>query len=290
MIPSDDYDQLGLWLRSGYGLAMAGVLGATWGSFANVCIHRIPRGESLVYPPSSCPQCQARIAWYDNLPGLSWLFLRGRCRACQAAISVQYPLVELLVALLAVAVYARFVLWDGGALGIVLSRFVTYFFFVLTLLVLSAIDCKTQLLPDRITYPAIPVFFLLGRICGHTTLADAAIGAVAGYGVIWGIATGYRVLKGREGLGLGDAKLLSLIGGLLGWHALPWTLFLGSVSGLFLAVPILLWRRRGRADGTLLHTEVPFGPFLSLAATVYVFFFVGRDPLSWLAFKLSSWV
>lgn len=290
MIHSDDYELLGQWLRSGHGLALAAALGATWGSFANVCIHRIPRGESLVYPPSSCPQCQQRIAWYDNLPVLSWLLLRGRCRACQARISPQYPLIELVVALLAVAVYGRFVVGEIGPLGVVLSRFVTYFFFVLTLLVLSVIDLRTQLLPDRITYPAIPAFFLLGRVCGQTSLTDAVLGLVIGYGVIWGIATGYRLLRGREGLGLGDAKLLSLIGGLLGWHALPWTLFLGSVSGLLLAVPVLLLRRRASQAESLLHSEVPFGPFLSLAAVVYVFVFVGRDPLSWLSLKLSSWV
>lgn len=290
MIPSDDFEQLGLWLRSGYGLTVAGLFGATWGSFANVCVYRIPRGESLVSPPSSCPHCQAQIAWYDNLPVLSWLWLRGRCRTCSAQISPQYPLIELFVALLAVALFRRFVVQDSAALGIALSRFVTYFFFTVTLLVLSVIDLRIQLLPDRITYPAIPVFFLLGRVCGQTTLTDAAIGLLAGYGVIWGIAAGYRLLKGREGLGLGDAKLLSLIGGLLGWHALPWTLFLGSVSGLLLAVPVLLFRRRAAQDGSLLHVEVPFGPFLSLAAVVYVFFFVGRDPLSWLAVTLSSWV
>jgi leader peptidase (prepilin peptidase)/N-methyltransferase len=290
MIHSDDFEQLGLWLRSGHGLLLAGVFGLTWGSFANVCIHRIPRGESLVYPPSACPHCGAQIAWYDNLPLVSWLLLRGRCRRCQGGISAQYPLIELVAALLALAVFRRFVIGDSAPLGIALSRFLTYFFFVITLLVLSVIDLRIQLLPDRITYPAIPLFFVLGRICGQTSLADAAIGLVAGYAVIWGIATGYRVLKGREGLGLGDAKLLSLIGGLLGWHALPWTLFLGSVSGLLLSVPILLIRRRGSDEGGLLHSEVPFGPFLSLAAAVYVFFFVGRDPLSWLILKLSSWV
>jgi leader peptidase (prepilin peptidase)/N-methyltransferase len=290
MIPSDDYEQLGLWLRSGYALAVAGVFGAAWGSFANVCIHRIPRGDSLAFPPSSCPHCQQRISWYDNLPVLSFLLLRGHCRACGVRISPRYLLVELVVALTAVAIYFRFMVSEPAPLGIALSRCVTYFFFVLTLLVLSIIDCRIQLLPDRITYPAIPTFFLLGRICGQTSLADAALGLVAGYVVLWGIAAGYRVLRGREGLGLGDAKLLSLIGGLLGWHALPWTLFLGSVSGLLLAVPIMLLRHRQTEGGSLLQSEVPFGPFLSLAATTYVFFFVGRDPLSWLSLKLSPWV
>jgi leader peptidase (prepilin peptidase)/N-methyltransferase len=290
MISSQDYEQLCLWLRSAPGLTVAGVFGAIWGSFANVCIYRIPRGESLVRPGSHCPGCQAEIAWYDNLPILSWLLLAGRCRRCRAVIPLQYPLVEALLLGLALLLYRRFVWDDGGPMGIALSRFVTYFFFSLTLVVLSVIDLRTLLLPDRITYPAIPLFFLLGRVCGQTSLTDAALGLAAGYAVIWLIATLYRRLRGSEGLGLGDAKLLSLIGGLLGWHALPWTLFLGSVSGLLLSLPLLIIRRRHEAEGSLLHSEVPFGPFLSLAALIYVVFFVGRDPLAWLADRLPSWV
>ena len=289
MMSDDTYALLSAWLRSPGGLAVACLWGAIWGSFANVCIHRIPLGQSIVLPASHCPSCKADIAWYDNFPIVSWLLLRGRCRRCQAVIGVRYPLVELVLLLLAAAIYARFVLSEGGPLAIVLSRFVTYFFFATTLVVLSAIDLQTQLLPDRITYPAIPLFFVLGRIYGHTTLTDTALDLVAGYVVVWVIATAYRYLKGREGLGLGDAKLLSLIGGLLGWHALPWTLFFGSVSGLLLALPVLLFRRRG-ADGALLHAEVPFGPFLSLAALVYTLLFVGRDPLTWLAASLPSFL
>lgn len=290
MISSQDYEQLCLWLRSAPGLTVAGVFGAIWGSFANVCIYRIPRGESLVRPGSHCPGCQVEIAWYDNLPILSWLLLAGRCRRCRAAIPPQYPLVEALLLGLALLLYRRFVWQDGGPMGIALSRFVTYFFFSLTLVVLSVIDLRTLLLPDRITYPAIPLFFLLGRVCGQTSLMDALLGLAAGYVLIWLIATLYRRLRGSEGLGLGDAKLLSLIGGLLGWHALPWTLFIGSVSGLLLSLPLLIIRRRHEPEGSLLHSEVPFGPFLSLAALIYVVFFVGRDPLAWLADRLPSWV
>lgn len=159
MISSQDYEQLCLWLRSAPGLTVAGVFGAIWGSFANVCIYRIPRGESLVRPGSHCPGCQAEIAWYDNLPILSWLLLAGRCRRCRAVIPLQYPLVEALLLGLALLLYRRFVWDDGGPMGIALSRFVTYFFFSLTLVVLSVIDLRTLLLPDRITYPAIPLFF-----------------------------------------------------------------------------------------------------------------------------------
>ena len=290
ILSSQDYEQLCLWLRSAPGLGLAGGFGAIWGSFANVCIYRIPRGESLVRPGSHCPGCQVEIAWYDNLPILSWLLLRGRCRRCGIAISAQYPLVELLLTGLSLLLYRRFVCDDGGPMGIALSRFVTYFFFTLTLVILSAIDLRIRLLPDRITYPTIPLFFLLGRICGQTSLLDALVGLCAGYAVIWLIATVYHRLRGAEGLGLGDAKLLSLIGGLLGWHALPWTLFIGSVSGLFLSLPLLALRRRHEPEGSLLQSEVPFGPFLSLAAVVYLLFFVGRDPLAWLSGRLPSWV
>jgi len=277
-------------LQSPYGWIAAGLWGAMWGSFANVCIHRIPRGESVVRPPSHCPHCHKPVAWHDNIPIFGWLLVLGRCRQCGDRISPRYPLVELCAVGLALLVYARFVgyaPWRGAYLeppGVALSRYIVYFFFVLVLLVLSVIDMEHQLLPDRITYPAIPTFFLLGQLLawqfGGVPLGQALLGLGAGYAVVRLIADGYYYLTGREGLGYGDGKLLSLIGGLLGWRALPYTLLIGSLSGLIVGVPYTLWQRwrsKEAEPAALRHTAVVFGPFLALGAVLYMLFLLGRD-------------
>jgi leader peptidase (prepilin peptidase) / N-methyltransferase len=267
------------------GWVVAFVWGALWGSFFNVCIHRVPLYESVVSPGSRCPRCGNAIAAYDNLPILSWLILRGRCRRCAAPISPRYLLVEALMGALTLLLYHRFVATGTGNPPADLVRFIVYFFFTGTLLVLSGIDFDHQILPDRITYPAIPIFFLLGRLTGDTPLWDAVIGLVAGYLFVRLVADGYYYLTGREGMGYGDGKLLALTGGLLGWRSLPLTLLLGSLSGLLVTVPVLLARRRRAAaagaaaegEPALRHVEVPFGPFLAFGAFLYLYLFGGRD-------------
>lgn len=283
-----------------FGLAVAGLWGLLWGSFGNVCIYRVPRGLSVVRPGSHCPSCQQPVAWFDNIPVLSFLALLGRCRSCQAAIAWRYPLFELLSALLAVAVYFRFVLAEPAPLALMLARFLVYFFFAGLLAVLSLIDLEHQLLPDRITYPAIPALFLAGRVLGEVSFVDAAVGLVAGYVLLRAVSDGYYYLTGREGLGYGDAKLLSAVGALLGWRAIPLTLLVGSCVGSMVSVPILLWQRRrppadSAADPTansavdpaadpaaeevpsLAKTAVPFGPFLAVGALFYLGWLHGRD-------------
>jgi leader peptidase (prepilin peptidase) / N-methyltransferase len=278
---------LSLLLLPPVGWVVAFFWGALWGSFFNVCIHRIPLYESVVSPGSRCPGCGAAIAAYDNVPILSWLLLRGRCRRCRTPISPRYLLVEALMAALTMLLYHRFVASGPGPLPADLTRFIVYFFFTGTLVVLSGIDFDHQILPDRITCPASPLFFLLGRLTGDAPLLDAAIGLAAGYLFVRLIADGYYYLTGREGMGYGDGKLLSLIGGLLGWRALPLTLLLGSLSGLCVTVPVLLLRRRRKAAApgppggdegpALRHVEVPFGPFLAFGGFLYMYLFVGRD-------------
>lgn len=284
-----------------FGLAVAGLWGLLWGSFGNVCIYRVPRGLSVVRPGSHCPSCQQPVAWFDNIPVLSFLALLGRCRSCQAAIPWRYPLFELLSALLAVAVYFRFVLAEPAPLALMLARFLVYFFFAGLLAVLSLIDLEHQLLPDRITYPAIPALFLAGRVLGEVSFVDAAIGLVAGYVLLRAVSDGYYYLTGREGLGYGDAKLLSAVGALLGWRAIPLTLLVGSCVGSIVSVPILLWQRRSPAVGpvasppavpaedpaaespaeegapSLAKTAVPFGPFLAVGALFYLGWLHGRE-------------
>jgi leader peptidase (prepilin peptidase)/N-methyltransferase len=267
------------------GWVAAIVWGALWGSFFNVCIHRIPLYESVVSPASRCPGCGAQIRAYDNIPILSWFLLGGRCRGCRARISPRYLLVEALSTALTAALYYRFVFLGEGPLQADLSHFIVYFFFTGTLIVLSGIDIDHKLLPAVVTYPAVPIFFVLGRLLKDVPALDAGIGLVSGYLFVRLVSDGYYHLTGREGLGYGDGMLLSLSGGLLGWRSLPFTLLVGSVSGLLVTVPVLIHRRKRarQADatqesGSLRHVEVPFGPFLALGAFVYMMLFSGRDP------------
>lgn len=266
-------------LHAPVAVVVAGLWGLLWGSFGNVCIHRVPLGQSVVRPASHCPHCQKEIAWFDNVPVLGWLMLRGRCRQCSAPISALYPLFELLGGVLAVVLYLRFVALGGETSPpLLLAQFLVYFGFALTLAVLSVIDWQLLLLPDRITLPAIPLFYVLGRVLGDIGWLDALIGSAVGYLLIRAVSDGYYYLTGREGLGYGDGKLLALIGALLGWQALPWTLLMGSVSACLISFPLLLWRRRaGQEIVELRQTPVPFGPFLSLGALAYLLMLHGRN-------------
>jgi leader peptidase (prepilin peptidase) / N-methyltransferase len=250
-----------------YGWILAGVWGAMWGSFFNVCIHRIGLYESVVRPRSRCPSCGRAIGGADNIPIVSWLVLGGRCRRCGARISVRYPLVELASLGLALAVYARFV--DGGA-GDAASRlahFFVYFAFAGTLLVLSMIDFDHQLLPDRVTYPAIPGFFVCAILLRDVAPLELVLGAVIGYGLVAVTAELSFYLLGREGMGYGDAKLLMMVGALLGWRAVLVAFFGAPFFGLLIIPAVLLARRR-----RVLGVEVPYGPFLAGASLGYLFF------------------
>lgn len=250
-----------------WGWLLAGLLGALWGSFFNVAIHRLGLYESVVRPRSRCPRCSAPIAWYDNLPIVGWMLLAGKCRHCRLPISPRYPLVEALSTLLALAVYARFV--DGGDAPVALlaARFLVYFAFVGTLVVVAGVDLDHKIIPDAVTYPAIPAFFVAGILLRDVAPIDLLFGLVAGYGVVAVTAElAWWILK-REGMGYGDAKLLALVGALLGWRAVVFTFLLAPFFGLLIIVPVLV-ARRSRIRGV----EVPYGPFLVAAALVYVFF------------------
>ncbi len=277
-------ESLAFLLSSPWGTAAAGLFGAIWGSFFNVAIARVPRGESVVSPGSRCGSCGAPIRAADNIPILSWLFLRGRCRACRAPFSARYPLVEALGALLGAALWWAFVASDPGeAPGVRLGRFACYFAFGGVLLVLSFIDLATQLLPDVITLPAIPILYLSAFGAHGADWLQRLIGAAAGYLLFRLIADFYFYVLKREGLGLGDGKLLAVIGAVLGWRALPFVVFVGAIVGALASIPIaLVTRRRGGASGEpLRRMQIPFGPFLALAALAYLF--AGRQLLQlWL--------
>ena len=288
-------------------LAAAAVFGAIWGSFLNVCIARIPRGMSVVTPPSHCFACSARVLARDNIPILSYLILRGRCRHCDAKFSARHAAIEALMAALSMLVLWCFALDAPGLpLGVRAARFAVYFAFAAVLVVLTFIDLDTKRLPDWITLPSVVVFFLGGFATGDVAWLERAIGAAAGYAVVRLIADAYYYSTGREGLGLGDGKLLAAMGALLGWKALPPIVFSASFIGILVSIPVLLVQRRKRGttsiepaaisptepvpassaesdslpvmtDGpappatSIRRSEVPFGPFLAASALGYLF-------------------
>lgn len=263
-------------LQSPLYVGVAAFLGALLGSFANVCIFRIPAKLSIVKPASHCTECKTPIRWFDNLPIVSFLVLRGRCRQCGASYSARYLFVELGAALLVGAVYLHCLSYflPHEPVEHRLARFAIYTFYVMTLLVITLIDLDHKIIPDKITYPAIPVFLLFGILLGDRPWLDLVIGVVAGYAVVRLISDGFYYLTGREGMGYGDGKLLALIGGLFGWQGVLFSLFGGSVLGTFIAVPVLALSKRGNAAGDdqpLRRVELPFGPFLVGAALVYLF-------------------
>jgi leader peptidase (prepilin peptidase)/N-methyltransferase len=266
-------ESLAFLLSSPWGTAAAGLFGAVWGSFFNVAIVRVPRGESVVRPGSRCGSCGAPVRAADNIPILSYLLLRGRCRACRAPISARYPLVEALGALLAAAIWWEFVASDPAqAPGVRLARFACYFVFGGVLLVLSFIDLETKLLPDVITLPAIPILYLAAFGAHGANWLERLIGAAAGYLIFRLIADFYFYVLKREGLGLGDGKLLAVIGAVLGWRALPFVVFVGAIAGALTSIPIAIATRRqgGAPAEPLRRMQIPFGPFLGLAALTYL--------------------
>jgi leader peptidase (prepilin peptidase)/N-methyltransferase len=283
----DDFvSQLEGALAGPLGRVAAAAWGALWGSFFNVVIVRVPREESIVRPASHCCACRAPIAWHDNIPIASYLILRGRCRRCGARFSARYLVVELIVAALALAMHQQYVVPQSGGLGLRVAQLVITSLFCGLLVAVAFIDLDTLRIPDVITYPAIPTAMLLSLFMGHPHLWDGAVGGAAGYLGIRLLADGYRLLTGRVGMGYGDAKLLAVIGGLLGWQALVPTLFLAAFQGSVFGIAVLLVVRRragptppppestthdGDVEGeppssSLRHARIPFGPFLSLAA------------------------
>jgi leader peptidase (prepilin peptidase)/N-methyltransferase len=234
------------------GWAIAVALGAVLGSFANVVIYRLPRDRSLVWPRSRCPHCATAIAFYDNIPIVSYLVLRGRCRQCHAPIALRYPLVELLGAGLTLAAVRA-----AATPLMALSHTV----FLLALLVVLFIDFDFQVIPDAITLPGT-LLGLLIALWSPLPVRDALIGVAAGGGGLLLLAEGYRRAAHREGLGMGDVKLMGMVGAFVGWQGVLVTLILGSLAGSLIG-GVLIASRRGTR-----HTALPFGSFLAPAGWV----------------------
>jgi leader peptidase (prepilin peptidase)/N-methyltransferase len=239
-------------------LLFALLFGAIIGSFLNVVIHRLPTDKSsIVYPASHCPRCHNPLSWYENIPILSYLALRGRCSHCHDRISVRYPVVEICMALLSAAIVHRY--------GLTLTA-AGYFLFCAALLVIIWIDLQHQIIPDVISLPGILVGLIFSLVNPNVTWQDAFIGLLLGGGVLYAIALFYFLWRKQEGMGGGDIKLQAMIGAFLGWQALPFVIFASSLTGS--CIGILAMIRQGK--GTKMR--IPFGPFLSLAALVYLFF------------------
>ncbi len=242
-----------------YAYAVTFILGAVIGSFLNVCIYRMPRGLSIISPPSHCPSCERPIAFYDNIPIISFLILRGRCRNCKWKIPLRYPAVEFLNGLLYVLVAYRFGFdWID----------IAYFAFVSSMIVIAFIDIDHQIIPDRITFLGI----LVGFILGSTILIDpfsrplllgmkaSAIGLILGAGLFLLIA-----VLSRGGMGGGDIKMMGMVGAFLGWKGVLLTTFIGSLTGAVIGVSLMIFKGKGR------KAKIPFGPFLAIGAVVSLF-------------------
>jgi leader peptidase (prepilin peptidase) / N-methyltransferase len=244
-------------------LVLSGVLGLSVGSFLNVCIYRLPRRESLVSPPSRCPRCGRTLRWFDNIPVVSWLALGGRCRQCRTPISIQYPIIEVVTAVLAIAIVAT---TPAGPL--LVSRLIL----ATALVVLFMIDLEHQILPNSITLPGIAIGLALSLFAPPGP-GDAAIGAALGAAVLYAIAAGYFMVRGEEGMGMGDVKMLAMIGAFLGWRAVILTLVLSSFAGAAIGIALLSTSRGG------MRYALPFGTFLALGALVAMF--AGDAIIAW---------
>jgi len=246
-----------------FALTFATLFGALIGSFLNVCIHRLPRGTSIVWPASACPTCGRALSWFENIPIVSYAFLRGRCRTCRTPISPRYPIVEALTA-------AMFGLawWYYGPTPLVASRIV----FGCMLIVLFAIDLEHHLLPNVITIPGIVIGFLFSVI-NDPGWKSSLIGIVVGGGVLYVIAEGYYRVRHEEGLGMGDVKMLALIGAFLGWPLTLLSLMIASIAGTIIGIALIATGR-----GTMKYA-LPFGTFLAIGAAVSAA--VGQAILDW---------
>lgn len=281
---------LNLLILSPFSYIIIGVFGAIIGSFWNVVIHRLPLEESIVFPNSRCPSCGAVIAFYDNIPVLSYALLGGRCRVCKEPISVRYPAVELLTALLFVAVTWRDGLTPALAFDLI---------FVSALVALIFIDAEHMLLPNAITYPGI-AFALVARMAlpyltgaphfddlpglmqgvlsglpmWAASLGGALLGALIGGGSLWLMGWTWEKLRGVEAMGLGDVKMMFMVGAYLGWRLTILAIFLGALSGSVIGIGVMLYE--GKKD---LQKQLPYGVYLGLGSIIGLL--VGRQIIEW---------
>ena len=240
------------------------IFGAMVGSFLNVCIYRLPKEESIIWPRSHCPTCKKMIKFYDNIPLISYLLLRGKCRYCKGSISLQYPLVEGITALSSLFLIMKF----GPSLS-----YLFYFAFVAALIGITVIDLYHQIIPDVISLPGIGVGLLASLIIPQITFFNSLMGILLGGGSLFLVASLYQWIFKREGMGGGDVKLLAMIGAFLGWKAVILTILLSSLIGSITGITIMILKGKG------FKYAIPFGPFLSLGAVIALFY--GESLMRW---------
>ena len=233
------------------------VFGLCVGSFLNVCIFRLPEKRSVATPPSACPKCGHKLKWHENIPLLSYVLLGGRCSECGIKISLQYPLVELLTATVAVLLFMKFHLS---------SQFFIMFALSCCLVVVSFIDLAHRIIPDIISLPGIPAGLLASFFLPGLDWIDSLLGILAGGGILYLVTWGYYLITRKVGMGGGDIKLLAMIGAFLGWQAIPFIIFISAAVGSVMGLIFILISKKGR------HYQIPFGPFLALAAEIQILF------------------
>jgi leader peptidase (prepilin peptidase)/N-methyltransferase len=229
------------------------ILGLIVGSFSNVCIYRIPRNESIIYPTSHCPKCRSNISPKDNIPLLSYILLKGRCRNCKSKISIQYPIVELLTGLIYLIIYLVYGLSVQTLIYIILSS---------ALIIIAFIDLNEQIVPDIISLPGIVVGFILSFFIPYISFINSALGVFVGGGIILVIGLAGSVIFKKEAMGGGDVKLAAMIGAFLGWRYIIISLFLGFFLGAVAGIILIMSKIKNRED------VVPFGPFIVLGSFI----------------------
>lgn len=240
------------------------LFGLCVGSFLNVCIYRLPASRSIVRPRSMCLKCGYQLSAADNIPIISYAALGGKCRNCGVRISPRYPLVEMLSGLLAVAALYEFGLTPEALI---------YYLFIASLIVVAFIDLDHRIIPDLITLPGIPFFFLAALFLPEVGIRDSITGLFAGGGILFLVAWTYQRLTGKEGMGGGDIKLLAMMGTLMGWKGVIFTIFVSSAAGTLVGIPLMLLSRSN------MKLAVPYGPFLAAGGVVYLFF--GPELIRW---------
>ena len=237
------------------------IIGALWGSFANVCILRLPEGKGVVSGRSYCPNCKKLITWKDNIPIISFLLLKGKCRQCKKPISFQYTLVEFLSLISFLSIYYLYGISLTTLLLIILAIIFIIIFFI---------DLKHFIIPNSLTFPLMVLGFIKSFIPNldgiFPNYLDSLVGGLFGYGIIWSIIFFYKQVRKKEGMGLGDAKLFAVIGFWFGWISIPFVIFLSSIIALLSVIPDLI------KNSKKMTTQIPFGPYIIIGTLVYLFF------------------
>ena len=238
---------------------LAFILGGIWGSFCNVCIYRLPLEKNIIKGRSFCTSCEKQINWYDNIPILSFIFLKGKCRCGKSKISLQYFIVELLSAISFVLIYYFY----GVSITTLLLIILTIFF-----IIIFFIDLKHYIIPNELTFPLMLIGFIKSfdpnlNQSLFPNYINSLIGGFFGYSIIWLIIFFYKTLRKKEGMGLGDAKLIAVVGFWFGWFSIPFVIFISSMVALIFSIPSLIKKTRD------MSTQIPFGPFIIIGCLIY---------------------